>query len=161
RIAGASRIIAIDMLDNKLEMAKRVGATNTINAKDTDDVPAAVLELAGGEGVDVAIDFVGAPSSGQQGLAMIRRGGQLVFTGLGAPEFPMEVRDIIMNRKIIKGNFMGMGNFQENFTDLVQLYNDGQLDLDTMVSRTIDLTEIPEAFRAMEAGEVARSVVVL
>jgi Zn-dependent alcohol dehydrogenase len=136
-----------------------VGATHTINVRTADDVVDSVRQLTSGHGVDVALEFVGLPESTQQAIAITRRGGQVVFTGLAAPGTTIQMAEFLGNGKVLKGNLMGMGRFADDFPKLVKLYQDGELLLDEMVSRTIGQDEVVDAFRAMEAGEVARSVI--
>jgi NDMA-dependent alcohol dehydrogenase len=158
---GSERIIAVDQFDSKLDMAKQFGATDTVNAKDSDAV-AQVQELTGGRGVDVAFEVIGLKQTVQQALAMARRGGQAIIVGVPKMEQNMEIpiaMELLVNEKQVRGSWYGSSNVQRDVPRLVGLYRDGTLKLDELVSRTIGLGDINEAFRAMEAGEVARSVV--
>jgi NDMA-dependent alcohol dehydrogenase len=158
---GAERIIAIDQFDSKLDMARSFGATDTVNARDTDPV-AQIQELTGGRGVDVAFEVIGLKATVQQALAMARRGGQAIIVGVPKMEQTMEIpiaMELLVNEKQVRGSWYGSSNVQRDVPQLVRLYKEGALELDALVSRTIGLDGINEAFRAMEAGEVARSVV--
>ena len=159
RIAGAGRIIAIDVVEGKLDLATTMGATETLDATAVDDVVAEVLDRTGGHGADVVLDFVGSASTSAQAVAMTRNGGRCVFTGLAGSDWSISVTDFLRYGKTITGNYMGMGNFRKTFAELTTLYHQGRLQLDEMVSREIAVTEVAEAFRAMQAGEVARSVI--
>lgn len=158
---GAERIIAVDQFDSKLDMAEQFGATDTVNANDSDAV-AQVQELTGGRGVDVAFEVIGLKQTVQQALAMARRGGQAIIVGVPKMEQTMEIpiaMELLVNEKQVRGSWYGSSNVQRDVPRLVGLYRDGTLKLDELVSRTIGLGDINEAFRAMEAGEVARSVI--
>lgn len=159
RIAGAERVIAVDRVAAKLELAKKLGATDVVDVSTASDPVEAVLELTAGEGVDVALDFVGAQATATQAINMTRRGGRCVFTGLAASKWELEVGTFLRLGKTLRGNYMGMLPFGHAFGELVSLYQEGRLLLDEMVSREIAVDDVADAFRAMEAGEVARSVI--
>ena len=159
RIGGARQIIAVDTMPGKLEHARRLGATHTVDASAGADVVAEVRELTGGAGVDAALDFVGTPGVARQALSMTRRGGQVVFTGLGAPEWTLPVGELVGQGKVLRGNLLGMGSFTADFARLVDLYRSGALLLDEMISRSIGLADVPSAFAAMRAGTENRSVI--
>jgi NDMA-dependent alcohol dehydrogenase len=161
KFKGAERIIAIDQFDSKLKLAEEFGATDVVNAKDTDAV-AAVQELTGGRGVDVSFEVIGLKATVQQALAMARRGGQAIIVGVPKMEQIMEIpiaMELLVNEKQVRGSWYGSSSVQRDVPMLIDLYKQGTLKLDELVSRTIGLTDINDAFKAMEAGEVARSVV--
>jgi S-(hydroxymethyl)glutathione dehydrogenase/alcohol dehydrogenase len=161
KIAGAGEIIAIDMLQNKLDMAKEFGATTLVNAGEGDPVNK-VLELTGGRGADVAFEVIGLKQTIEQTLMMTRRGGEAVLVGVPRMEVMLELPaffGVVLMAKTIKGCWYGSSNVQEDVPKLLQLYKDGQLKLDELISRRIGVDDVNEAFRAMEAGEVARSVI--
>ena len=161
KFKGAERIIAIDQFDSKLKLAEEFGATDVVNAKDGDAV-AAVQELTGGRGVDVSFEVIGLKATVQQALAMARRGGQAIIVGVPKMEQIMEIpiaMELLVNEKQVRGSWYGSSNVQRDVPKLIELYKDGTLKLDELVSRTIGLADINDAFKAMEAGEVARSVV--
>jgi S-(hydroxymethyl)mycothiol dehydrogenase len=166
RIAGAERLIAVDLAPRKLTWAERFGATDTVDASSVDAV-AAVRELTQGDGVDFAFEATGVPAVVSQAVAMLDYAG--VAVAIGVPPIPAEVTlawngtdDAAYPRKtsllITDG---GDPIPSEDFPEMAGWALDGRLDLDGMVSREIRLTELDEAFRAMLAGEVIRSVVVL
>jgi Zn-dependent alcohol dehydrogenase len=159
RIARAERIIAIDVNSTKLKLAAELGATDVVDSSQADAVEQ-VLALTGGEGTAFAFDFVGTADTALSALRMTRRGGTLVLTGLAHPEFTFPVNDLIRSGRTIKGNTMGMGAFSLEYPKLVELYNDGLLHLDELVSLQLPLDRVDAAFTAIEHGDVARSVLV-
>jgi S-(hydroxymethyl)glutathione dehydrogenase/alcohol dehydrogenase len=161
RHKGAERIIAVDRFDSKLDMAEQFGATDRVNASEGDAV-AQVVELTGGRGVDVSFEVIGLKDTVQQAFAMARRGGQAIIVGVPKMEQTMEIpiaMELLVNEKQVRGSWYGSSDVQRDVPNLVRLYKQGTLKLDELVSRKIGLGDINEAFRAMEAGEVARSVV--
>ena len=168
KIAGAGQIIAVDMLDQKLELAKQFGATDTVNASEGDPV-VAVQGLAPkgpmgmGRGVDVAIEVVGMSATFNQALAMTRRGGMTVFVGAPRMDDMTQLNlfmDLFASQKTITGSFYGGANVHRDIPMLVDLYQRGILKLDELVSKTISLAEVNTAFEDMKGGTVARSVIV-
>jgi Zn-dependent alcohol dehydrogenase len=161
RIAGASQIIAVDMLPNKLDMAKQFGATDLVNAGDGDPV-AAVMALTEGRGADVAFEVIGLKQTIDQTVAMARRGGEAVLVGVPRMDVMYETPaffNIVLAAKSIKGCWYGSSNVHTEVPRLLDLYRKGDLMLDELISRRIGLDDVNDAFRAMEAGEVARSVI--
>jgi S-(hydroxymethyl)glutathione dehydrogenase/alcohol dehydrogenase len=160
-IAGATEIIAIDMLDNKLQMAKDFGATTLVNASEGDPV-SKVMELTGQRGVDVAFEVIGLKQTIEQTLMMTRRGGEAVLVGVPRMEVMLELPaffGVVLMAKTIKGCWYGSSNVQQDVPKLLQYYKEGKLKLDELISRRIGVDEVNDAFRAMDAGEVARSVI--
>jgi S-(hydroxymethyl)glutathione dehydrogenase/alcohol dehydrogenase len=162
KIAGAARIIAIDMVPAKLEMAKQFGATETINASETDPV-SAVMAATEQRGADVAFEVIGLKATIDQVITMARRGGEAVLVGVPRMDVMVEVSaffGVVLADKKIKGCWYGSSNVQKDVPKLIELYKSGQLKLDELISREIKVDEVNEAFDAMKAGEVARSVIV-
>jgi len=161
KIAGADEIIAIDMLPNKLDMAKQFGATTLVNAGDGDPV-SQVMELTEQRGVDVAFEVIGLKQTIEQTLMMTRRGGEAVLVGVPRMEVMLELPaffGVVLMSKTIKGCWYGSSNVQQDVPRLLEYYKSGELKLDELISRRIHVDEVNEAFKAMEAGEVARSVI--
>jgi NDMA-dependent alcohol dehydrogenase len=161
RWKGAERVIAIDRFDSKLDLAAQFGATDRVNASNADAV-AQVVELTGGRGVDVSFEVIGLKDTVQQALAMARRGGQAIIVGVPKMEQMMEIpiaMELLVNEKQVRGSWYGSSDVQRDVPKLIDLYKQGTLKLDELVSRKIGLADVNDAFRAMEAGEVARSVV--
>jgi S-(hydroxymethyl)glutathione dehydrogenase/alcohol dehydrogenase len=160
---GAERIIAIDMLDNKLEMAKQFGATDTINPSTQGDAIELVKELTGGRGADVAFEVIGLRSTIDQAVNITRRGGETVLVGVPKMDVDLVTNatfNMLIAEKTIKGCWYGSSKVQRDVPLLTGLYQKGELKLDELITREIKLEDVNDAFRAMEAGEVARSVIV-
>jgi NDMA-dependent alcohol dehydrogenase len=160
--AGAERIIAVDMVDGKLEHAKQFGATDTVNAGNGDAV-AQVQELTGGRGADVTFEVIGLGPTIEQAFQMARRGGQTVIVGV--PKFDvtmtlMPAMDLLVNEKQIRGCWYGSSNVHRDVPMLADLYKKGELKLDELVSRQISLDQVNDALQGMGSGEIARSVIV-
>jgi S-(hydroxymethyl)glutathione dehydrogenase/alcohol dehydrogenase len=161
RVAGASRIIAVDLLPNRLEMAQQFGATHAVNAS-TEEAVRAVQRLTGGYGADYTFDAIGGAATTRQAFEMARAGGTVTIVGV-APDkdvFELPARMLVGPEKIIKGCRMGGAAGPTLAALLTELYLAGQLRLDEMVSKTYPLDEINEAFHALERGDHARGVVV-
>ncbi|GAA1575653.1 S-(hydroxymethyl)mycothiol dehydrogenase [Streptomyces globosus] len=160
RLAGASRIIAVDLDDRKLELARGLGATHTVNGR-TEDVVKAVQELTGGHGADVVIDAVGRPETYRQAFYARDLAGTVVLVGVPTPEMRLELPllDVFGRGGALKSSWYGDCLPERDFPVLVDLYLQGRLDLDAFVSETIPLDGVEDAFARMERGEVLRSVV--
>ncbi len=161
RLAGAHTIIAVDIDDRKLEWAKGFGATNTINSTQTDPV-AAIQELTGGNGVDVAIEAVGNPVTYEQAFYARDLAGTVVLVGVPNPEMKIELPliEVFGRGGALKSSWYGDCLPTRDFPMFIDLYLQGRLDLDGFVSETIGIGDVEEAFHKMERGEVLRSVVV-
>jgi len=161
RIAGAAEIIAVDMLPTKLDMATEFGATTIVNASDGDPV-GKVLELTQQRGVDVAFEVIGLKQTIEQTIMMTRRGGEAILVGVPRMEIMLELPaffGVVLMSKTIKGCWYGSSNVQQDVPRLLEYYQRGELKLDELISRRIKVDEVNDAFSAMEAGEVARSVI--
>jgi S-(hydroxymethyl)glutathione dehydrogenase/alcohol dehydrogenase len=158
KLAGASQIIAVDVVPEKLELAKKFGATHTVNAK-TDDAVAAVKTLTGGLGAEYAFEAIGSPAAAAQAFEMTRNGGTAVIVGmmpLGA-EVKLNGLGFLMEKKAI-GCMYGSTRFREHMPKLVDLFLKGRIDLSSLVSQRLKLDEVNAAFDLMKSGKVARSV---
>ncbi len=162
RLAGAARIVAVDLDRGKLDLARQFGATDVVDAS-TEDVVAAVQELTGGHGADVCIEAVGHPQVMQQAFYARDLAGTLVQVGVPTPDMRIDLPmiDFFGHGGRLKPSWYGDCLPSRDFPLLVDLYLQGRLDLDRFVSETIDLDDVEEAFHRMERGEVLRSVVVL
>jgi S-(hydroxymethyl)glutathione dehydrogenase/alcohol dehydrogenase len=160
RIAGASRIIAIDTNDWKLDLARELGATDSINA-DAGNPVAEVLEMTGG-GVDYAFEAIGLPATVRQALRMTRKGGTMVMVGVVAVGTNVELpgADIVLREKRILGSMMGSNRFRVDMPRYVDLYLNGQLKLDEMISARLRLDAVNDAIEALRQGTGARSVLI-
>ncbi|MFG6195578.1 S-(hydroxymethyl)mycothiol dehydrogenase [Nonomuraea sp. JJY05] len=162
RLVGATTIVAVDVDERKLEWARGLGATHTVNAKDGDPVEA-IRELTGGFGADVVIDAVGRPETYQQAFYARDLAGTVVLVGVPTPEMTLELPllDVFGRGGALKSSWYGDCLPSRDFPMLISLYLQGRLDLDAFVSETIALDDVEDAFAKMHRGEVLRSVVVL
>jgi len=160
RIAGASRIIAVDPVEMKRKTAGSLGATDFVDPSAGDPV-AQVQELTGGRGVDYAFEVIGLPETTLQAYNMIRKGGVAVMVGMTRAEAMLTIPtfDLFFNEKTLKGCKYGSGQVRRDFQRFADLIETGRLDTSSMVSKTIKLDDVNEAFDAMERGEVIRSVI--
>ncbi|MFF8370408.1 S-(hydroxymethyl)mycothiol dehydrogenase [Streptomyces lydicus] len=161
-IAGARRVIAVDIDERKLDGATRFGATDTVNSRGADPVEA-VRDLTGGHGADVVIDAVGRPETYRQGFYMRDLAGTLVQVGVPDPEMKIELPliDLFGRGGALKSSWYGDCLPSRDFPVLIDRYLSGRLDLDGFVTETIGLDEVEAAFDKMRDGRVLRSVVVL
>ncbi|MGW6504924.1 S-(hydroxymethyl)mycothiol dehydrogenase [Nonomuraea angiospora] len=162
RLVGATTIIAVDVDGRKLEWARGLGATHTVDAKNGDPVEA-IRELTGGFGADVVIDAVGRPETYRQAFYARDLAGTVVLVGVPTPEMTLELPllDVFGRGGALKSSWYGDCLPSRDFPMLISLYLQGRLDLDAFVSETIALDDVEDAFAKMHRGEVLRSVVVL
>jgi S-(hydroxymethyl)mycothiol dehydrogenase len=162
RLAGAARIIAVDIDDSKLATALRLGATHSVNSRNADPVEA-IRELTGGNGADVVIEAVGRPETYKQAFYARDLAGTVVLVGVPTPEMTLELPliDVFGRGGSLKSSWYGDCLPSRDFPTLIDLYLQGRLDLDAFVSETIALDGVEEAFARMHKGEVLRSVVIL
>jgi S-(hydroxymethyl)glutathione dehydrogenase/alcohol dehydrogenase len=161
RLAGASPIIAVDLADNKLEMARRFGATHTVNGG-RDNGVLKCRELTGGEGADFSFEAVGVPQLMLETNEAARRGGTVVIVGVGrlTESVPFNALMLSMSGKTVKGCYYGDTNFRHDFPRLLDLYRAGKLDLDDMVTTTYRIDEASQAIEDMLGNKNARGVIV-
>jgi S-(hydroxymethyl)mycothiol dehydrogenase len=162
RLAGASKIIAVDVDAKKLDWARGFGATDTVDASAVDPVEAA-RDLTGGFGPDVVIDAVGRPETYRQAFYMRDLAGTVVLVGVPSPDMKLELPllDVFGRGGALRSSWYGDCLPSRDFPMLVDLYLQGRLDLDAFVTETIALDEVEKAFTKMHHGEVLRSVVKL
>jgi S-(hydroxymethyl)mycothiol dehydrogenase len=161
-LAGASPIIAVDIDANKLDAAKRMGATHTVDSSTTDPV-AAIQELTGGFGADVVIEAVGRPETWQQAFYARDLAGTVVLVGVPTPDMKvpdLPLIDVFGRGGSLKSSWYGDCLPSRDFPMLVDLYQQGRLDLDAFVSEEIGIGDVEAAFAKMHEGGVLRSVVV-
>jgi len=160
RIAGARQIIAVDLADNKLEMARHFGATHTVNGG-SEDAVAKCKELTGGYGPDYTFEAAGVPELMAASYAAARRGGTVTIVGVGklTDTVPFSALLLSLDGKTVKGCYYGDTNFRHDFPMLLDLYQKGKLNLDDMVTTTYSIDDAPRAFEDMEAGKNARGVI--
>lgn len=160
RIAGASRIFAIDPVEMKRAYSAELGATDLIDPTTT-DVVEAIREATGGRGVDYTIEALGRTAQLREGFHMTRPGGTLVMVGMPGNDDVISFggMELWNGERTIKSSMFGSSQIRRDFQRYIDLAESGQLDIGRMISRTIDLTEVNDAYRAMQAGEVVRLVI--
>jgi len=163
RLAGAGTIIAVDIDDQKLEWARGMGATHTVNSKEQDPVEA-IQALTGGFGADVVIDAVGRPETWKQAFYARDLAGTVVLVGVPTPDMKvpdLPLIDVFGRGGSLKSSWYGDCLPSRDFPMLVDLYQQGRLDLDAFVTEKVGLDDVEAAFERMHHGDVLRSVVVL
>ncbi|MER6221837.1 S-(hydroxymethyl)mycothiol dehydrogenase [Streptomyces sp. 900105755] len=162
RLAGAAKVIAVDIDDRKLSTARSLGATHTVNSRTADPVEA-IRHLTGGFGADVVIEAVGRPETYRQAFYARDLAGTVVLVGVPTPEMTVELPllDVFGRGGALTSSWYGDCLPSRDFPMLIDLYLQGRLDLDAFVSETIALDEVEDAFARMHKGDVLRSVVIL
>ena len=159
RAAGAERIIAIDVVPQKLELARRLGATDTFLATE-EGVEQAVRDATGG-GVDHAIELAGSVAALQLGYKIARRGGALVTAGLPPPSAHLSIPavSLVADEKTIRGSYLGSSVPARDIPRYIKLFQRGLLPVDQLLSREFALDEINTAFDLLRQGELVRGLV--
>lgn len=159
KIAGAGRIIAADPIPEKRKLAKKLGATDVIDAT-AEGAAAQIIDMTNG-GVDHAIEAVGRPASANLAVSVLRRGGTATILGMMplAEKVGLSAMDLLSGKKL-QGAIMGGNRFPVDIPRLVDFYIRGMLDLDTIISERIPLSGINDGFEKMKKGDSARSVIV-
>lgn len=160
RLAGASRIIAVDVLASKLGMARAFGATDAVNAATTDAV-AAVLEMTGG-GVEYAFEAIGTVATAEQAFRMLGPSGTATVIGVLPAGAKMAVSgiDLLMGERRLQGTMMGSHSFRDAMPRYMSLYLQGRLLLDELISERIALHDVNDGYKKLEGGDIGRSVIV-
>ena len=163
RLAGATKIIAIDRDPAKLQWATELGATHTINGAEVDDVVTAVQDLTDGNGADVVVDAVGRPETWKEAFYARDLAGTVVLVGVPTPEMKLEMPlvDFFSRGGSLKSSWYGDCLPERDFPMLIDLYEQGRLPLDKFVTERVGLGDVEAAFEAMKGGKVLRSVVEL
>jgi S-(hydroxymethyl)glutathione dehydrogenase/alcohol dehydrogenase len=157
RVAGARMIIAVDVFEHKLATARELGATHVIDGSSQDPLRA-IRDMTEG-GVDYSFEAIGLKKTQEQAFDAIRPGGACTLIGLSPVGTKLEIdARAIMGDKKLQGSTMGSNRFKVDMPQYVDLYFQGRLKLDEMVSRRAKLEDVNDAFRAMEDGEVVRTV---
>ncbi len=160
-LCGAEKIIAVDIVDNKLKMAQSFGATHLVNGSKGDALDQ-IKDLTNGKGVEYVFEVIGNINVIQQAFQAVRRGGKLVLVGV--PQFGLEVSwpavAFPLEEKGVIGSYYGSPRFRFDMPRILDLYMAKKLKLDELVSRRLPLDQINTAMEIMEKGEVARSVIV-
>ena len=160
-IAGAERIVAIDAVEAKLDMAKKFGATDVLLAKQGEDLGKALKKLTGG-GPDYAFECVGSAALAEAAYRAIRRGGKAVVVGVARPTDAASFKPMTMvfEEKTLQGSYFGSCVPRVDFPRLLGLYSSGRLKLDELITRRYRVEEAPQAFADLESGKNARGVIV-
>jgi len=160
RIAGASQVIAVDVVESKLGLARAVGATAVVNAT-SDDTLSSVLSLTDGLGVHHAFEAIGSKTTTEAAFGLLRWGGTATVVGLLPDGTRLDIPgDELYYEKRLQGSNVGSTDFRRDIPRYVEWYLDGRLKLDEMVTRRLALEEINEGFDDMRSGLSARSIVV-
>jgi S-(hydroxymethyl)mycothiol dehydrogenase len=161
RLAGASKVIAVDLDDQKLDWATNLGATHTVNSGRQDAVEA-IQALTDGNGADVVIDAVGRPETWKQAFYARDLAGTVVLVGVPTPDMKvpdLPLLDVFGRGGALKSSWYGDCLPSRDFPMLVDLYRQGRLDLDAFVTEEVGLEDVEAAFEKMHGGGVLRSVV--
>jgi S-(hydroxymethyl)glutathione dehydrogenase / alcohol dehydrogenase len=158
-LAGAERIIAIDTVPAKLELARELGATDTINASNADAVEA-VRELTGGGGVQYSFEAIGSKETAEQSFRMLRPGGLATIIGMVpfGTKIELHAADFLRDRRI-QGTSMGGNRFRVDMPRLLNLWRQGRLKLDHLISDRIPLAQINEGFEKLKSGATVRQLI--
>ncbi len=159
-IAGAEKIIAVDVLPNKLEWARQFGATHTVDASKEDPVEW-VRALTGGKGVNYAFEAIGQPATMRQAYDCLAKRGMAVILGVTpmTAEVSVPVMSLVFEERVLTGSIYGAGQPWIEIPKLIALYRAGKLKLDELLTRTYPFRQINEAYDDLERGELARGVV--
>lgn len=159
KACNAAQIIAVDVLNHKLEMARELGATQTVNAKECDPVEA-IRDLTNG-GVEIAIESVGNATVLAQAYESTMRGGTTVAIGLPHPNHQLSIPAVTLSamEKTLKGSYQGSCVPSRDIPKFIDMFHAGQLPVDQLLSNTIPLEDINEGFDRLHKGEVARQVI--
>jgi len=162
-LSGGHPVIAVDLLDSKLESALEFGATHAVNGRDGDAVMEKVQSLTDGRGVDFVFITVGSPAAVAQGIPLTRRGGTLVLVGIPDDKatHPLPLAQTVWREQRILGSSMGSTRLSTQVPQLVSMYLSGRLKLDELISARYPLEEINEAIASMESGQALRNVIML
>jgi alcohol dehydrogenase len=160
RLAGARQIVAIDMREDKLEFARQLGATDAFIASDENCV-AAVKEATGG-GVDYAFEMAGSAKALELAWNITGRGGETVSAGLPHPDQRLSIPPVqlVAEERTLRGSYLGSCVPVRDIPNFVQLYRSGQLPVDRLMTETVRLDDINEAFERLAGGETVRTVMI-
>lgn len=159
KLMNAHRIIAVDIFDHKLEFTYKFGATDVVNAREVDAVEV-IRDLTNG-GVDMAFDTFGSTQTASQAVNALRKGGTAVLVGLApvGDTAPVDIVDMVRNQKSLTGSYYGSVSPHETFNKLVDFYNRGLIDVQSLITRYYTLDQINEGFDALAGGEDGRGVI--
>jgi S-(hydroxymethyl)glutathione dehydrogenase/alcohol dehydrogenase len=158
RLAGASEIVAVDLVDSKLEVAQRFGATDAVKPEELDG---AKTTITGGDGFDYAFEAIGLPQTMRSAYDVTRRGGTTCIIGVGSAEQTVSFNafELFFDEKTIKGSYYGSADVRRDFARILNLWKHGRLDLEGMISKKITIDDVNDAVADLKAGTVIRSVI--
>jgi S-(hydroxymethyl)glutathione dehydrogenase/alcohol dehydrogenase len=158
RVAGASEIVAVDLVDSKLEDAQRFGATHAVKPDELDDAKATVT---GGDGFDYAFEAIGLPQTMRAAYDVTRRGGTTCIIGVGGLDKTVTFNafELFFDEKTIKGSYYGSADVRSDFNRMLNLWKNGRLDLEGMITKKIGIDGVNDAVADLKAGTVIRSVI--
>lgn len=158
-VAGAGRIFAVDRVPSKLEIARTFGATDVVDPA-AGNVVEQIMELTGGRGVDHAIEAIGLQQTIEDAFNMIAKGGLATIVGVSRPDTMIRLPAIaLLREKRLQGSMMGGVRLGIDIPHYVDLYMNGRLKLDELISQRLSLAEVNRGFDDMRKGEVARSII--
>lgn len=160
KLLNASRIIAVDILDHKLEFTYRFGATDRINLREENDVAGTIKEMTNG-GVDMAFDSIGKAEVIAAAFDCVRPTGTAVLIGLGAvgETAPIDMKDMVREQKTLMGSYYGSVSPHESFRKIVDAYLRGELDIESLITRSYSLDQINQGFHDMVSGGEGRGII--
>ena len=159
RLMNASRIIAVDIYDHKLEFAYKFGATDVVNSREVEPVDA--IKKLTGDGVDMAFDSFGSSATVNSAVRSLRKAGTAIMIGLGpvGDTAPIDMVDFLRNQKSLVASYYGSASPHETFDKLVNFYLKGKLDVESLITRSYSLEDINEGFDALARGEDGRGII--
>jgi len=159
-LAGAEKIFAVDLMESRLDHAKRFGATHAVNASQGDPVEQ-IRDLTGGRGVDYSFEVVGMPTTMRQAYDCLAKRGVAMLVGItpSTAEVSVPSLSLVYEERVLTGSLYGSAAPKTDIPRLIDLYQAGRLKLDELLSRSYPIEEINEAYAALESGETLRSVV--
>ena len=158
--SGAHPVIAVDILDNKLEAAQTFGATHTINSDKEKDPVKKVQELTSGRGADYAFITVGNSDALRLGVLMSGKRGMTVIVGMSGGNLPIGAMNLVDGERMLAGCMLGSARLSVDIPALVSLYQAGRLKLDELITKRYSLDQINEAIECMEKGQALRNLIV-
>jgi S-(hydroxymethyl)glutathione dehydrogenase / alcohol dehydrogenase len=150
--------VAVDLVDSKLEDAQRFGATHAVKPDELDSIKSSVT---GGDGFDYAFEAIGLPQTMRSAYDVIRRGGTACIIGVGGLDKSLTFNafELFFDEKTIKGSYYGSADVRSDFSRMLNLWRNGRLDLEGMISKKIHIDDVNEAVSDLMAGTVIRSVI--
>ncbi len=159
RIAGAAQIIAVDGVETKLGLARELGATDVVDAS-TGGVVDKIKSITGGRGVDYSFEAIGLAETAEQAYDMLDTGGVATIIGMIPEGTKIQIDGpMLLTQKVVQGSNMGSNSFRVDMPQYIELYLQGRLRLDEMVTKKIKLEDVNRAFEDMREAHVARSVI--